>query len=262
MKKAQYISIIGLLLISCIVNASEIKINSLKELASYASKSGNVIRMVPGVYKLTDYIPIDSIIKRRERKEFQFITFSGNDNVFHLDGVEILFNNELREALNPPIHSSEFLISGRNNTLSGLTIRYEREGNSRGGAALEVGGEENTRVYKKLGRTCLFFLSYLNKQNEWVDIMPEEDELVVNVGDMLQRLTNDYLKSTTHRVVNPPRALWHQPRLSIPFFLHPKGSMDLTCLEQCVTASSPLQYEPITAGEYLDERLREIGLKK
>jgi len=105
-------------------------------------------------------------------------------------------------------------------------------------------------------------LQLQNMEGEWLPIMPEEGEIVVNVGDMLQRLTNDYLKSTTHRVVNPPKELWHMPRLSIPFFLHPKGNMDLTCLDKCVTDESPLNYQPITAGEYLDERLREIGLKK
>ncbi|HKK89106.1 MAG TPA: 2-oxoglutarate and iron-dependent oxygenase domain-containing protein [Saprospiraceae bacterium] len=105
-------------------------------------------------------------------------------------------------------------------------------------------------------------LQLLNKQMKWSDIQPEENEIVVNVGDMLQRLTNDYLKSTTHRVVNPPRELWHTPRLSIPFFLHPKSNMDLSVLESCVTDERPKLYEPITAGEYLDERLREIGLKK
>lgn len=105
-------------------------------------------------------------------------------------------------------------------------------------------------------------LQLLNSDDEWVAIMPEADEIVINVGDMLQRLTNNYLKSTTHRVVNPPREEWHLPRLSIPFFLHPVSSMDLTCLDTCVTADNPLQYESITAGAYLDERLREIGLKK
>jgi isopenicillin N synthase-like dioxygenase len=105
-------------------------------------------------------------------------------------------------------------------------------------------------------------LQLLNMDNEWMAITPEEDEIVINVGDMLQRLTNNYLKSTTHRVVNPPREEWHKPRLSIPFFLHPVSQMDLTCLDDCVTAERPLAYEPITAGEYLDERLREIGLKK
>lgn len=105
-------------------------------------------------------------------------------------------------------------------------------------------------------------LELLNKEEKWMAIVPEEDEIVINVGDMLQRLTNNYLKSTTHRVVNPPRAEWHLPRLSIPFFLHPVSDMDLSCLKSCVTADNPLHYEPITAGEYLDERLREIGLKK
>ena len=105
-------------------------------------------------------------------------------------------------------------------------------------------------------------LQLLNKQNEWQNIEPEENEIVINVGDMLQRLTNNYLKSTTHRVVNPPREEWHKPRLSIPFFLHPTADMDLSCLAKCVTDENPIQYEPITAGGYLDERLREIGLKK
>jgi isopenicillin N synthase-like dioxygenase len=105
-------------------------------------------------------------------------------------------------------------------------------------------------------------LQLLTMDDEWKDIVPEEDEIVINVGDMLQRLTNNYLKSTTHRVVNPPREDWHLPRLSIPFFLHPVSNMDLTCLPATVTADNPLHYAPITAGEYLDERLREIGLKK
>jgi isopenicillin N synthase-like dioxygenase len=105
-------------------------------------------------------------------------------------------------------------------------------------------------------------LQLLTKDNEWKDIVPEEDEIVINVGDMLQRLTNNYLKSTTHRVVNPPRSEWHLPRLSIPFFLHPVSKMDLSCLPQTVDAEHPLGYSSITAGEYLSERLREIGLKK
>ncbi|MEM1356693.1 MAG: 2-oxoglutarate and iron-dependent oxygenase domain-containing protein [Bacteroidota bacterium] len=105
-------------------------------------------------------------------------------------------------------------------------------------------------------------LQLQNADGEWLEIVPENDEIVINVGDMLQRLTNNYLKSTTHRVVNPPREDWHKPRLSIPFFLHPKPEMSLDVLERCVTADNPPHYESITAGGYLDERLREIGLKK
>ena len=105
-------------------------------------------------------------------------------------------------------------------------------------------------------------LQVLSMDNDWLDVVPEHDEIVINVGDMLQRLTNNHLKSTTHRVVNPPREEWHLPRLSIPFFLHPRSEMDLGCLPSCVSDEHPLAYPPITAGQYLDERLREIGLKK
>jgi isopenicillin N synthase-like dioxygenase len=105
-------------------------------------------------------------------------------------------------------------------------------------------------------------LQILTKQNEWVGVTSLPEQIVVNVGDMLQRLTNNKLKSTTHRVVNPPREMWNTSRFSIPFFLHPKGNMSLACLESCVDEQHPKQYPDATAGEYLDERLREIGLKK
>ncbi len=100
------------------------------------------------------------------------------------------------------------------------------------------------------------------KDNPWVPVTALPGQIVVNVGDMLQRLTNDVLRSTTHRVVNPPRELWGTSRFSIPFFLHPRSEMKLDCLPQCVNFDNPRKYDNITAGEYLDERLVEIGLKK
>jgi isopenicillin N synthase-like dioxygenase len=105
-------------------------------------------------------------------------------------------------------------------------------------------------------------LQILTKQNEWVGVTSLPEQIVVNVGDMLQRLTNNKLRSTTHRVVNPARELWHTSRFSIPFFLHPKSSMSLQCLSGCIDAEHTKAYSDATAGEYLDERLREIGLKK
>lgn len=105
-------------------------------------------------------------------------------------------------------------------------------------------------------------LQILTKQGEWVGVTSLPEQIVVNVGDMLQRLTNNKLRSTTHRVVNPPRELWGTSRFSIPFFLHPKSEMDLASLETCIDENHPKAYEDATAGEYLDERLREIGLKK
>ncbi len=104
-------------------------------------------------------------------------------------------------------------------------------------------------------------LQILTKQGEWVAVTALPGQIVVNVGDMLQRLTNNKLRSTTHRVVNPPREHWGTSRFSIPFFLHPKSSMSLACLADCIDANHPRAYADATAGEYLDERLREIGLK-
>jgi isopenicillin N synthase-like dioxygenase len=104
-------------------------------------------------------------------------------------------------------------------------------------------------------------LEILNMQGNWVAVTSLPEQIVVNVGDMLQRLTNDRLKSTTHRVVNPPKEKWASPRYSIPFFLHPRSEMSLACLSSCITEAHPKAYEDYTAGQYLDERLREIGLK-
>ncbi|MDT0690173.1 2-oxoglutarate and iron-dependent oxygenase domain-containing protein [Salegentibacter sp. F188] len=105
-------------------------------------------------------------------------------------------------------------------------------------------------------------LQVLRKDGEWIDAIPQEDELVINVGDMLERHTNNKLRSTVHRVVNPPKEEWGNPRYSIPFFLHPRSEMPLDCLEECIDENHPKQYEDITAGEFLHQRLVEIGLIK
>ena len=105
-------------------------------------------------------------------------------------------------------------------------------------------------------------LQVLRKDGEWIDAIPQEDELVINVGDMLERHTNNKLRSTIHRVINPPKEEWDKPRYSIPFFMHPRSEMPLNCLEECIDEDHPKQYEDITAGEFLNQRLIEIGLAK
>ncbi len=105
-------------------------------------------------------------------------------------------------------------------------------------------------------------LEIQSKQGEWIPVTALPDQLVVNVGDMLQRLTNNKLRSSTHRVVNPSESQWSTSRYSIPFFMHPRPDMPLNCLESCIDAGHPKAYEDITAGEYLMERLHEIGLAK
>lgn len=105
-------------------------------------------------------------------------------------------------------------------------------------------------------------LQVQNHNGEWIDAMAEPDELMINVGDMLSRHTNNKLKSTIHQVVNPPRELWGTSRYSIPFFMHPVSDMSLNCLESCIDENNPKLYEDITAGEFLTERLIELGLIK
>jgi isopenicillin N synthase-like dioxygenase len=105
-------------------------------------------------------------------------------------------------------------------------------------------------------------LEVQNKKGEWIGVTALPDQLVINVGDMLERLTNNKLRSTIHRVVNPPRDEWDKPRYSIPFFTHPVSEMPLNCLTECITETHPKVYEDITAGEFLNERLRELGLLK
>jgi isopenicillin N synthase-like dioxygenase len=105
-------------------------------------------------------------------------------------------------------------------------------------------------------------LQVQNHNGDWIDAMAEADELMINVGDMLSRHTNNKLKSTIHRVVNPPRDLWGISRYSIPFFMHPVSEMKLDCLPQCVNNENPKQFDDITAGDYLYERLVELGLVK
>ena len=105
-------------------------------------------------------------------------------------------------------------------------------------------------------------LQVQNHQGDWIDAMAEPDELVINVGDMLSRHTNNKLKSTIHQVVNPPRELWGTSRYSIPFFMHPVSDMPLNCLENCIDAENPKKFDDITAGEFLHERLVDLGLIK
>ncbi len=105
-------------------------------------------------------------------------------------------------------------------------------------------------------------LQVMTKDGDWIDAIAEEGELIINMGDMMARLTNNKLKSTLHQVVNPPKELWGTSRYSVPFFMHPSANMPLKCLKDCVSEAHPKAYEDCTAGEFLDERLKELGLKK
>jgi len=105
-------------------------------------------------------------------------------------------------------------------------------------------------------------LQVLHSNGEWIDATASEDELMINIGDMLSRHTNNVLKSTVHRVINPDKELLKKSRYSIPFFMHPVSEMKLNVLESCISEESPKSFDDITAGDFLNERLVELGLLK
>ena len=105
-------------------------------------------------------------------------------------------------------------------------------------------------------------LQILRKDGKWLEVNPPPGCVTCNIGDMLQRLSNHKLPSTTHRVVNPPAERAHIPRYSMPFFLHPNPDFVIDTLASCISDEHPNRYpEPISSDDYLQERLREIKLK-
>ncbi|WP_024890822.1 isopenicillin N synthase family dioxygenase [Luteimonas huabeiensis] len=127
---------------------------------------------------------------------------------------------------------------------------------------VRAGAHEDINLITLLVGASAAGLEVLSKKGEWVPFTSDADTIVVNIGDMLQRLTNHVYPSTTHRVVNPPEAEARKPRYSVPFFLHPNPDFVIDVLPSTVTADNPSRYpEPITAQGYLEERLREIKLR-
>lgn len=103
-------------------------------------------------------------------------------------------------------------------------------------------------------------LELLTKEGHWIPVSPKPGELVVNIGDMLQRLTNGRLRSTSHRVVNPPPERRGRARYSMPFFLHFRSDFLIEAIPSTVPKGEHPKWSPITADDYLQERLREIKL--
>ena len=105
-------------------------------------------------------------------------------------------------------------------------------------------------------------LEIQTRNGDWIAVTALPKQVIVNIGDMMSRLTNNKLHSSIHQVTNPPKEDWGTSRFSIPFFMHPRSEMSLNCLDSCIDQKNPKQYEDITAGEFLEERIKELGLKK
>ncbi|WP_045737098.1 2-oxoglutarate and iron-dependent oxygenase domain-containing protein [Xanthomonas sp. MUS 060] len=127
---------------------------------------------------------------------------------------------------------------------------------------VRAGAHEDINLITLLVGASAAGLEVKSRQGEWVPFTSDADTIVVNIGDMLQRLTNHVYPSTTHRVINPPGEQARAPRYSVPFFLHPNPDFLIDVLPVCISADNPNRYpEPITAQGYLEERLREINLR-
>jgi isopenicillin N synthase-like dioxygenase len=151
-------------------------------------------------------------------------------------------------------------IAGGNSVLR--LVHYPPVGPDEGGA-IRAGAHEDIDLITLLLGAEEAGLELLTKNGQWLPVAPPEGALVINIGDMLQRLTNHVLPSTTHRVRNPSGDRAAHSRYSMPFFLHLRSDFRFQTLPQCISSDSPDRYPvSITADDYLQERLREIGLKK
>lgn len=185
-------------------------------------------------------------------------TFSALYAEFDRVGAVILSRIALDLGLAPDWF--EPAIAGGNSVLRLLHYPPVAPGES---SAVRAGAHEDIDLITLLLGAEEAGLELLSRDGEWRSVSPPEGALVVNIGDMLQRLTNHVLPSTTHRVRNPEGERAGHSRYSMPFFLHPRGEFPIRTLAQCKSAGNPDRYPvPITADEYLQERLREIGLKK
>lgn len=126
--------------------------------------------------------------------------------------------------------------------------------------AVRAAAHEDINMITILPEATSSGLEILTREGEWVAVAPLPGQLIVDAGDMLSRLTNNVIPATTHRVVNPEGE--NSVRYSLPFFVHPYSDFNLEVLPQCVTDALPAKYPPITAGAFLNQRLREIGLLK
>jgi isopenicillin N synthase-like dioxygenase len=128
--------------------------------------------------------------------------------------------------------------------------------------AIRAGAHEDINLITLLLGAEEAGLELLTREGKWLEVNPPHGALVVNIGEMLQRLTTHVLPSTTHRVRNPAGERASHSRYSMPFFLHLRSDFPFVSLPQCVTPENPDRYPvSITADDYLQERLREIGLK-
>jgi len=178
-------------------------------------------------------------------------------NVLENTGIEIL--RALALHLNLPENYFDKKVTGGNSILR--AIHYPPIEDAPKGAIRAAAHGDINLITILMGASAAG-LEVQNRKGEWIGVTALPDQVVINIGDMMSRLTNDKLHSSIHQVINPPKSEWHKPRFSIPFFMHPRSDMSLNCLKSCINDQNPKKYQDITAGDFLEERIKELGLKK
>ncbi len=213
----------------------------------------HVGRDLPVGHRFRDHMPDN--VWPDEVPEFQAV-FKTLFAAFDVAGGQLLA--AIARHLNVPVTWFDATVKDGNSVLRLLhypPIPVDADG-------IRAGAHEDINVITLLLGAQEAGLQLLGKDGNWLAIDPPEGALVINVGDMLQRLTNNAMPSTTHRVINPPRERRHIPRYSMPFFLHFASDFLIETLPSCISARRPNLYPvPITADGYLQQRLKEIGLK-
>ncbi len=140
------------------------------------------------------------------------------------------------------------------------TIHYPPLGSETPAGAVRAAAHEDINLITLLIESHGGGLEILTQDGRWLAVDALAGDIIVDSGDMLTRCTNGVVPATTHRVVNPAGGQNHS-RYSMPFFAHPFPNCDLRIMDRFVTAQQPPKWPPITANDFLEQRLREIGLK-
>lgn len=177
-----------------------------------------------------------------------------------LDGFAYTMLEALSEYLNLPRYTLPKMMVDGNSILRALHYPPLRDEDFKSGA-VRAAAHEDINLITILCEATESGLEILTRDGEWLMVEVGPGQMVVDSGDMLSRIANDVIPSTTHRVVNPPGGK-NKPRYSMPYFVHPHSSCPLQVLETCISPSRPAKYAPCTADEFLQQRLREIGLIK
>ena len=212
----------------------------------------HVGRDLPPSHRFRDHMPDN--LWPSEVQDFR-TTFTELFATFDAAGLKVL--KAIARYLNIDEDYFEDAVRDGNSVLRALHYPPQNEPT---GEHIRAGAHEDINAITLLLGAEEAGLELLTRDGRWIPVSPKPGELVINIGDMLQRLTNGKLRSTTHRVVNPTPDRASKARYSMPFFLHFRSDFLIDPLDETIATGEKPKWAPITANDYLQERLREIKL--